>query len=445
MAAICRHVWIWLNISLIIGLLNSVIVVYSKEVVLLDSSVESRSRPSLGWTTYKSDTRAGESENLGWMEATVNKAGETLRTYSSCYVKTSNVDNWLRLPFVERGEANSLHIDLTFTMRKCSKITDVTNLQQCKETFNLYYFEAGSDFANAMRPSWDGLTYKRIDKIAADKLFVDHKELEYNDETRQIPVTLKGAYFAIQDEGGCVTLVRVKVYYVTCPNVTVNFAIFDETPTGSKDTNVVMGKGRCVEHATKKAELDYLCQNDGKWYDQPKGECVCNPGYEGNAAQTECTACPSGQYKWSEGNGPCETCPEFSYSTGGAAECTCQLKYYRSPKDPKSKPCTQPPSAPRNPSIESQTSTSVTLVWEPPTDLGARLDLNYRIVCQKCNNEVLYTPGWRGFNTTRVTLSNLEPGKTYEVLIYSENGVTNVSATTPQSVAVTVITQSLGE
>lgn len=57
-------------------------------------------------------------------------------------------------------------------MRKCSKITDVTNLQQCKETFNLYYFEAGSDFANAMRPSWDQLTYKRIDKIAADKLFV---------------------------------------------------------------------------------------------------------------------------------------------------------------------------------------------------------------------------------------------------------------------------------
>lgn len=59
-----------------------------------------------------------------------------------------------------------------FTMRKCSKIIDSTNLQQCKETFNLYYFDAGSDFANALRPSWDALTYKRIDKIAADKLFV---------------------------------------------------------------------------------------------------------------------------------------------------------------------------------------------------------------------------------------------------------------------------------
>ncbi|KAI8796183.1 ephrin type-B receptor 2, partial [Biomphalaria glabrata] len=277
-----------------------------------------------------------------WMEATVNKDGETLKTYSSCYVKTSNVDNWLRLPYIPRGEANSLHISLTFTMRKCSKIIDSTNLQQCKETFNLYYFDAGSDFANALRPSWDALTYKRIDKIAADKLFVDNTEQEYNEESRQIALTsnVRGVYFAIQDEGGCVTLVRVKVYYITCPNITVKFGFFPETPTGDRDFSVVSQKGTCVDNATQKTELSYLCRNDGMWYDFPKGECVCKPGFQG-IEDTKCTACPAGTYKWSEGSDACEDCPSYSNSTEGSAECMCQPKYYRSPGDPKSKPCTR--------------------------------------------------------------------------------------------------------
>ncbi|XP_055863508.1 ephrin type-B receptor 1-B-like isoform X3 [Biomphalaria glabrata] len=432
---------------LLIGyILNSFFAVYCREVVLLDSAVDSVQKPVLGWTTYKSDSKNGENENLGWMEATVNKDGETLKTYSSCYVKTSNVDNWLRLPYIPRGEANSLHISLTFTMRKCSKLIDSTNLQQCKETFNLYYFDAGSDFANALRPSWDALTYKRIDKIAADKLFVDNTEQEYNEESRQIALTsnVRGVYFAIQDEGGCVTLVRVKVYYITCPNITVKFGFFPETPTGDRDFSVVSQKGTCVDNATQKTELSYLCRNDGMWYDFPKGECVCKPGFQG-LEDTKCTACPAGTYKWSEGSDACEDCPSYSNSTEGSAECMCQPKYYRSPGDPKSKPCTQPPSAPQNPVIESQTATSVTLSWTHPADLGNRQDLNYRIVCQKCSGDVLFLPGWTGFNVTRVTLSRLEGGKTYEVIIYSENGVTSVSGTQAQSVSVNIVTQSLGK
>ncbi|BFZ22906.1 hypothetical protein BsWGS_25944 [Bradybaena similaris] len=384
------------------------------------------------------------------MEATVNKEGfsEPLRTYSSCYVKTSNVDNWLRLPYIERAGANSLHIDLTFTMRRCSRIIDSSNLQQCKETFNLYYFEAGSDFANAMRPSWDPITYNKVDKIAADKLFVDFSEKEFNLETRQVALTPqgpRGVYFAIQDEGACVTLVRVRVYYITCPNITRSFAFFDETPTGDKIYSVVEKKGSCVTNASPKSALSYLCRNDGVWFDTPKGECVCNPGYEGNQEGTVCTACPSGQFKWSEGLGPCQPCPTYSYSNGAAAECTCQLNYFRSPKDPKSTPCTQPPSAPLNPSIEMQSSNIVTITWDPPSNLGGRQDLSYRILCQRCSNDVQYVPGWKGFNATKVTLSHLDPGKTYEVIIFAENGVTNVSAQTAQSVSVNVVTESIGK
>ena len=51
--------------------------------------------------------------------------------------------------------------------------------------------------------------------------------------------------------------------------------------------------------------------------------------------------------------------------------------------------------------VHTTTSSSVTLNWDPPTDLGGRYDLEYRIVCAECGTQVLYRPGWHGFNTTR--------------------------------------------
>lgn len=112
-----------------------------------------------------------------------------------------------------------------------------------------------------------------------------------NTESRQIALTPNGpsgVYFAIQDQGACVSLIQVKVYYVACPNVTKNFAAFGETPTAAERYAVVEQDGHCVDHATKKSDLKYLCRSDGVWINSHKGECVCNPGYAGNVEATEC-------------------------------------------------------------------------------------------------------------------------------------------------------------
>ncbi|RUS79481.1 hypothetical protein EGW08_012749, partial [Elysia chlorotica] len=157
-------------------------------------------------------------------------------------------------------------------------------------------------------------------------------------------------------------------------------------------------------------------------------------------------ACPSDQYKWSEGEGPCSPCPNYSYSNGAAAECTCHTGYFRSPRDDKSEPCTKPPSEPRNLRIHTQTPTSVTLTWEPPSDLGGRADLNYRVVCDTCGGSVTYVPAWRNFNSTRVTLNNLDRGKTYTIMLYSENGVTNLGQDdSAKFSSIMVVTQSIGK
>ena len=66
--------------------------------------------------------------------------------------------------------------------------------------FQLLYYEADSDFANAMRPSWDENAYRHIDVIAADRVFDDINEPVVNSEIRSIPVSMNGVYFAFYDQ-----------------------------------------------------------------------------------------------------------------------------------------------------------------------------------------------------------------------------------------------------
>lgn len=225
-----------------------------------------------------------------WKEASYTNAdGDVFRIYTVCNVANAEVDNWLRTPYVPRSDANRLHIEVKFTMRKCTKYPDPGRLQQCKESFKLIYYEAESDFANAMMPTWDGATYRHVDVIAADRVFSDVNDAVINTETRSVPVTRRGLYFAFQDVGACTTILAIRVYYVVCPSVVVNYAVFPRTTAGLELTSIVQSDGSCVEHSAIEQQPSYLCQADGNWY-YPTGGCQCMPGYQPglNRVSTEC-------------------------------------------------------------------------------------------------------------------------------------------------------------
>jgi len=106
-----------------------------------------------------------------WREASyTNKQGDVYRVYTVCNVAVASVDNWLRTPYITRGDANRIYVEIKFTTRKCTKYPDPGRLQQCKESFKLLYYEAESDFANSMMPTWDEETYRHVDVIAANKV-----------------------------------------------------------------------------------------------------------------------------------------------------------------------------------------------------------------------------------------------------------------------------------
>lgn len=176
---------------------------------------------------------------------------------------------------------------------------------------------------------------------AGEGRFNTNSEVVINTEVKSIPVTKKGVYFAFRDQGACISILAIKVYYISCPEISVNFAHFPATPTGREVTLIEQTVGTCVANAVEIEQPTYLCKGDGKWY-LPSGGCHCKPGYQADADKQECKECPIGKFKHEAGSHTCEACPEHSKASDyGFIECRCDPGYYRGEKDPKKMPCTR--------------------------------------------------------------------------------------------------------
>lgn len=57
-----------------------------------------------------------------WVEESFTNFGKGInwRSYVVCDVAYNNVNNWLWSPFIDRGPANRLYIEIQFTIRDCS-------------------------------------------------------------------------------------------------------------------------------------------------------------------------------------------------------------------------------------------------------------------------------------------------------------------------------------
>lgn len=365
----------------------------------------------------------------------------------------NSVNNWLWTPFIERNEANRLYIEIKFTIRDCNLFPEM--VLSCKETFALLYKEMDSPIettastsslssshqqqllgaaSNASFAHSD--SYSLIDTIAADGGRFTSKDTNVlmNTEIRSIPVSKRGVYFAFRDQGACISLLSIKVYHLYCAKLHTNFAYFNSTPTGSGESSLVAVEGSCVPNSIQIEQPKMFCTADGTWNTMSSGQCKCLAGFEPASNQTKCQACPPGKFKSTLGDLSCQICPERSSAPfAGATECKCHDGYFRSSKDSRSMPCTQPPSAPWNLSATYVDSTSVILQWQQPRSTGNRDDLTYKLICDSCDQTMVSSPlFYSNFSETKCVLSGLSPSTTYRFVLFSMNGVSHSASATLQ-------------
>ncbi|XP_033097790.1 ephrin type-B receptor 1-B-like [Anneissia japonica] len=419
--------------------------VLAKEITIYDSTTQS----NLGdWTIYP--TPSATDTYTGWLETGASYE----RKFQVCQVQSSNQNNWLRTRHIERKGGNRIQVELEFSMYSCEGIDNVLS---CRETFDFYYIEANQDYADSTNPVWAAPPYIKIKRIAAEGRFSDPQNEIINTVVEDFgPVTQNGFYLALQDQGACMALLKMRVFYTVCPQVIENFANFPETVTGLEVTSLVSVDGTCVENASIVGATQpvYQCKSDGSWI-LIQGTCACNPGYE--PVGSRCQECSIGKYKPGISLELCSPCPLRSHADSTAMKrCTCDVGYFRAPEDASSDPCTGPPSAPRNVKADVNQETSViTLTWSPPNDEGGRSDVTYWIECRQCPSDVKYTPDRENLNSLDVNISRLSSYTEYEFQIHAKNGVSDLSgidsfaqinATTfssvPSSVRETVIAMS---
>lgn len=105
---------------------------------------------------------------MQWVEESFTNFGKGInwRSYVVCDVAYNNVNNWLWSPFIDRGPANRLYIEIQFTIRDCSLFPG--NALSCKETFSLLFYEF--DAATREPPPWQPESYKLIGNFLVQEI-----------------------------------------------------------------------------------------------------------------------------------------------------------------------------------------------------------------------------------------------------------------------------------
>ncbi|XP_032437831.1 ephrin type-B receptor 4b-like isoform X2 [Xiphophorus hellerii] len=423
---------------------------WAEEEVLMNTKLETS---DLRWTNHPADDQ--QWEELSGLDEDSN----SVRTFQIC-TPSSPASYWLRTRWIPRRAATTLYVEIRFTMMECAAM----NQRHCKETFNLYYYQADADEATPTHPAWMENPYTKAAAVAADHL-LRRGGAERRSNLKLLRLEgLKGAglYLAFQSQGACMALLAVRVFFRKCPPLRRAFAAFPETVPHSL---VEQARGVCVENAvTPPGEMaqppSMLCGEDGQWVGLPTSSCACRPGYEAGDGDLRCRACPSGNFKMEPGSGGCTSCPDNSNTRiPGSAYCPCLHGYDRADSDPPHTACTRPPSAPRHP-VSQLNDSSLILEWMEPLDRGGRGDLSYRLACSSCrdagnagnagsserlvgscspcDDSVLFRPSQTGLTRPRVTVWGLRPQTRYMFTIQSVNGVSAVSQSEPASVSINV-------
>uniref|UniRef100_A0A1I7YTZ1 receptor protein-tyrosine kinase n=1 Tax=Steinernema glaseri TaxID=37863 RepID=A0A1I7YTZ1_9BILA len=403
----------------------------ARRAVLLDTG---SATTSLDWDTHT--LNSDDKDEFGWLEETyrLSNTSDNKRVYVTCNAGRERGENWLITPRIERNGARRMSIELTFTIRDCLDFPK--SAVKCKDSFELYakQLQNGEMLSNGFNLN----EWSFVDFVTGERYRRQANSKQINVKVYAVDMKADAIHFAFRDQGTCVSLLNVQVYYDVCPAEIRSLVQFTETVSGPGPNSFISVVGTCVEHAVleSSANASALCIAGGQW-EMVSGKCVCAAGYTLDSQMNGCKACPAGTYKARNGADICSLCPAHSASLSGSSNCTCDAGYFRADEDLESRPCSQPPSKPSQLRVTRVLPTEVTVEWNEPSSIGGRSDTWYRYQCSNCASNVRAVPSSATFKERRLTLSNLEPGTTYSIVVFAENGVSKKAGSAYRQYAVT--------
>ncbi|CAF3631267.1 unnamed protein product [Rotaria socialis] len=422
----------------------------TKEVVLLDTR---EARDYLNWDKTSNNGNL----NDGWGELSfeaklfptllLSPSTSTLwRTQYVCDITSErHVDNWLRSPYFKRQQAQRIEIELGFSIRDCSTFQTPNEIRSCRETFELYIHESDYEDNDLL---WS--SYKLVDVIAGNRFTSNNygsqssassgNNLTVNVKTRGISVNKNGFYIAFRDQGACVSLLYVKIFYRLCQDTSIGLVLFPETPTGAHLTDIVERHGICTINSKPVQKPLGFCKGNGEWAFQEtslRDSCHCQDGYEllidnknnGLLSRAICKACSIGTFKSTISNNyRCERCPLNSHTKDkGASSCICNDGFFRLNASLSNSPCFGSPIEPQNVTVDDIDQASIKISWKRSIDNAN--DIVYRIECNRlvegrlipCESYISYQPNRTFINGSSVQMLGLDADTNYNIELYAEH------------------------
>ena len=154
--------------------------------------------------------------------------------------------------------------------------------RQCRQSYDVYIWQTSTINRTAARNTDNYMFIERISPDNTDGFgsSTNLVEIDLNSEN--------GFYLAVVDFSTCLAINRILVFYYVCLEETSQLISLPET-IESLESSATSVNGECVENSSTESGTSPIvqCGNLGQW--QVMVPCLCNPGYELNDSQDQCT------------------------------------------------------------------------------------------------------------------------------------------------------------
>ena len=187
-------------------------------------------------------------------------------------------NRWLRSRIIPVGDIQRLEVTVEYSSTSCP-----SSFTFCNQSFFAYVWESNTNVFSDKIPH-------PIDNFGSYRLFATINRPPINPTILTIPLEVKRKFIVLgfRDQGGCRTLISVKVSYNLCPVETLKDSLVSLPRTLSPFSSMksIPVNGSCATDSVQAVQgsMSVLCEGSGQWNTTIlEGMCFCRE----NMANTE--------------------------------------------------------------------------------------------------------------------------------------------------------------